>query len=92
MPDQDRARRRRLGGEALQPRCSARSGGGEPADLPPDVRRRGCNGVVVVRLEPHDARGLRGAKPTGKTVPSVIGTSPKTSPGMRSPTTRSTRR
>ena len=27
--------------------------------------------------------------PTGKTVPSVIGTSPKTSPGSRSPTTRS---
>ena len=28
-------------------------------------------------------------KPTGNTVPSVIGTSPKTSPGCRSPTTRS---
>src|ERR687893_2079040 len=33
--------------------------------------------------------GSEARKPTGNTVPSVIGTSPKTSPGRRSPSTRS---
>ena len=32
--------------------------------------------------------GSAARKPTGKTVPSVIGTSPKMSPGLRTPTTR----
>ena len=32
--------------------------------------------------------GSAARKPTGKTVPSAIGTSPKISPGWRSPTTR----
>ena len=33
--------------------------------------------------------GSEARNPTGNTVPSTIGTSPKTSPGRRSPTTRS---
>ena len=62
VPDDDRARRRRLGGDALQPARSAHPVGREPADLLGDVGRHGRDRVVVVRLDPHDARRLRRAE------------------------------
>ena len=66
MPDDDRARRRRLGREALQARARRRSGAraSRPTSLR-DVGRRRRDGVVVVRLDPH-ARATprpRGSRP-----------------------------
>ena len=90
VADHDRARRRRLGGDALQPARRRRCG-----------RRRACRPPSRRRARPPRARGSRAARsaarataraarnPTGKTVPSAIGTSPKRSPASRSPTTRS---
>ena len=66
MPDQDRTRRRRLGGKALEPGRSTDPVRCEPANLPCDVRRRGCNGVVILGLDPHHTRVLRSAKPNRK--------------------------
>ena len=63
MPDHDRPRRRRLGRDALQPARSADPVARQPADLLADVRRHGRDRVVVVRLDPHDARLLRRAEP-----------------------------
>ena len=61
VPDHDRARRRRLGRDALQP--------ADPLPMPAqpsftsDLRRDGRDRVVVVSLDPHDARRLGRAKP-----------------------------
>ena len=63
MPDHDRAWRRRLGCDALEPARSADPVGCEPADLLADVGVHGHHGVIVVRLDAHDARLLRRAKP-----------------------------
>jgi len=63
MPDHDRARRRRLGRDALQSAQSADAVACEPADLLADVGVLGRDGVVVIRLDAHDARLLRRAKP-----------------------------
>ena len=63
MPDHDRARRRRLGREALQP---ARAADPVAASLPtssPTSGADGRDGVVVVRLDPHDARLLGRPEP-----------------------------
>ena len=45
------------------PRRSADPVGRQPADLLAEVGHRGRDGVVVVSLDPHDARRLRRAKP-----------------------------
>jgi len=63
MPDDDRARRRRIGCDALQPAQTAHPVGRQPADLLADVGHHGRDSVVVVGLDAHDARLLRRAKP-----------------------------
>ena len=65
-PDDDRARRRRLGGQALQPARAAHAVARELADRLREVGRLGRDRVVVARLEAHDARRLRGAEPDGE--------------------------
>ena len=62
MPDDDRARRRRVGGDALQAARAAHPVRRELADLLRDVGRRGGDGVVVVRLDAHHPRRLGGAE------------------------------
>ena len=51
------------GREALQPARPADPVARQLPDLLADVRRRGRDGVVVVRLDPHHARRLGRAKP-----------------------------
>ena len=55
MPDDERAGRRRLRREPLEPARSAHPVGGEPADLLGDVRYHRRDGVVVMRIDPHHA-------------------------------------
>ena len=62
MSDHDRPGRRRLGRDGLKAARSADPVGGQPAHLPPDVGRHGRDRVVVVGLDPHDARPLRRAE------------------------------
>ena len=62
MPNHDRTWRRRVGCDALQPTRTAHPVGGQPADLLAEVGHHGRNSMVVVRLDPHDARLLRRAK------------------------------
>ena len=89
------ARRRSRAAAAARRRCPAgRAGRSIRARQPADLLAR-C------RAPPRRPRGSRAArcactrdgsaarKPTGNTVPSAIGTSPKMSPGSRWPTTRS---
>ena len=65
MPDDDRARRQRLGRDALQPARPGHPVGRQPADLLGDVGDHGRDRVVVVRLDQHHARRLplRGSSP-----------------------------
>ena len=83
LPDDDRPGRRRLGRDALQ--AARLRPSGRLASLPtsrPDLRRDGGERVVVVRLDPQHARRLSRPEPDReRRVPSVIGTSPKMSPG-----------
>ena len=58
VSDHERARRRRVGGDALQPARPRHPVGREPADLLRDVGLDGRDGVVVVRLDPQHARRL----------------------------------
>ena len=58
------------------------------ADGLDELRLLGGDRVVVVRLDRITRDGSAARNPTGNTVPSVIGTSPISSPGLRSPTTR----
>ena len=62
MADDDRARRRRLRREPLQPGRTADPVAGQPADLPAEIRRRGRGRVVVVGLDPDHPRLLGRAK------------------------------
>ena len=62
MADDDRARRRRLRRQPLQPGRPADPVAGQPADLAAEIRRRGRSRVVVVRLDPDHPRLLGGAK------------------------------
>ena len=88
IADDDRPRG---GGSAAKPSVRVRRSGRSPACRPPPrpaderPRRRGSRGARLASPATSPPRG----SPTGKTVPSVIGTSPKMSPGCRSPTTRS---
>ncbi len=65
MTDDDRPRRRWIGRDALQSSQSADPMTGQPPDFLSDVRRYGCDSVIVVRLDPHDARLLGRTKPEG---------------------------
>ena len=65
-PDDDRPRRRRLRGDALQPARPRHPVRREPPDLLADVRRHRGDRVVVVRLDPHHARRLGRAEADGK--------------------------
>ena len=62
MAEHDRARTLGLRGKALQAAGAADAVGGELADLLARSRRRRGDRVVVVRLDPHHARGLGGAE------------------------------
>jgi hypothetical protein len=65
VADDDRARRRRRGGdprEAARPRHAVAR---EPSDLGRELWRRGHDGVVIARLEPHHAGRRRGAEADG---------------------------
>ena len=62
MPDHDRARRRRLCRDALQPSRSAHPVGRPAGRLLCDVGHHRRNSVIVVNLDAHDARSLRRAK------------------------------
>ena len=66
LSDHERARRGRLGRDALQPARPAHSLAREPADLLGDVRRDRRDSVVVLRIDSHDARRLGGAEPDRK--------------------------
>ena len=66
LADDDRARRRRLRGEALEAAQPAHPVRGKAPDLPRDVRCRRRERVVVVRVDPHDARRLGGAEADGE--------------------------
>src|SRR5215210_2073341 len=66
MTDHERTWRRRFGRDPLQPACPAHSVACEPADFVTDVGLHGRDGVVVPRLDPHDARGLRRTKSDGE--------------------------
>jgi hypothetical protein len=63
MPDDDRPRRRRLGGDPLEPAQAADPVGRQPPDLLLDLGRHRRDRVVVVRIDAHDAGRLRCAKP-----------------------------
>ena len=60
MPDHDRAWRRLIGRDALQPADPLPR---QLAELHPDLGRRGRDRVVVLGLDPHEARRLGGPKP-----------------------------
>ena len=65
-------------------RCAARR--------PTSLATSGADAATVWKLRGSTRitrDGSQARKPTGKTVPSVIGTSPKMSPGSRRPTIRS---
>jgi hypothetical protein len=62
VADDDRAGGRRLGGDSLEPARASHPMGGQPADLPGDLGRRGGHGVVLVRVDPHHARAHLGAE------------------------------
>ena len=66
IADDDRAPRRRVGGDPLQAAGAADPMPGQPADLLGDIGRHGCDGVVVLRLDPQHARLLSGAEPDGE--------------------------
>src|SRR5207248_6500325 len=59
VPEDDRPRRRWLSGDPLQPVRAAHPVGGQLADFLRDARLPSCDDVVVVRLDPQDARALR---------------------------------
>ena len=62
VAENDRARTLGRGGEALQPAGAADAVCSQLADLLGDRRRRGGEGVVVVRLDSHHPRCLDGAE------------------------------
>ena len=62
LPDDDRARRRRLGREPLQAARAGHPQARERADRLGDDRIRGRDRVVVGRLDPQHARGDGGAE------------------------------
>ena len=66
MAEHNCPRRRRLRSEALQATRSADPIACQAAQFLPDVRRHGCDSVVVVGLDSHDARLLRSPKPDGE--------------------------
>jgi hypothetical protein len=61
--EHDRARRRRLGGDALQPPRSREPVARKPCDLLRDAGRDRRDCVVVVRLDSHHSRRLGSAEP-----------------------------
>ena len=63
MPDDGGPGRRRVGGDALEAARAGHPVAREPADLEADRRRHRGDRVVVVRLEPQDARRLGRAEP-----------------------------
>src|SRR5215210_2271703 len=63
MSDDDRARRRWIGCDALQPVRAAHAVGRQPADLLWNVGYHARNSVVVVGLDSHDAGLLRRSEP-----------------------------
>ena len=63
MPDDDRARLRRLSRDPLQPARAAHAVSREPADLLAEVGSDRGDGVIVVGLDAHDARRLRRTEP-----------------------------
>ena len=80
----------RLGRDALKPARPAHAMARQPADLGRDVGRHGCDGVVVVRLEAHHARGLRRPEADGEDRSEHDRHLSEHVPGMRSPSTLST--
>jgi hypothetical protein len=63
VSEHEDARRRRLGGDSLQPARPAHPVAREPTHLLRDLGRHRCHRVVVGRLDTHDPRRLGGAKP-----------------------------
>jgi hypothetical protein len=66
LSDDDRAWRRRLCGEALEAAEPAHPVRREAADFLGELRRRRRYRVVVVRIDPHDARRLGSAEADGE--------------------------
>src|SRR3954468_24554450 len=62
MTKHERARRGRVGRDPAEAVCAAHPVGREPPDLPPDIGLDGRDGVVVLRVDAHDARPLSGAE------------------------------
>ncbi len=62
LPDHDRARRRRVGGEPLQPPCPGHPVARKGADRLGDDRIHRCDRVVLGRLDPEHARLDGGAE------------------------------
>ena len=60
MPYHDRTWQRRIRRDALQPADPLLR---QDTELHPDLGRRGCDRVVVLSLDPHEARRLSSAKP-----------------------------
>ena len=81
MPDNDRARRRRLRRDALKAPRSAHPMGRQPAYFLCDVRHQSRNGVVVASLDAHDARSLSPPESRPGRPSRARCTSPNTSPG-----------
>ena len=89
VTDDDRPWRARLGREALQPPRAAHPVRGEIADGRCDLGRDGGDLVVVARLQPHDARALRGAEADREHRAEHDRDLAEDLPGLRTPTTRS---
>ena len=66
MPNDDRPGRGRIGRKGLQAARSAHSVARQRADFLGDLSLRGRGSVVILSLEPHDARFLGGTKADGK--------------------------
>src|SRR5215211_2198780 len=66
MTDHDRTWWRRFGRDSLQPARAAHPVAGESADFLRDVGLHRGDGVVVLGLDPHHARGFRCTKANRK--------------------------